>query len=439
MKLPFTVMAKPAGPACNLNCTYCFYQEKRDLYPGVGSFRMSPDVLEAFIRQYIESQDTPEVQFAWQGGEPTLLGVDFFRQVAELQKKYADGRTIANVIVTNGTLLDDEWCDFLTARRFLVGLSIDGPRGLHDRYRVDNNQSPTFDRVLRGIAFLKKHDTAFNALTVVNRENSLHANEVYRFLKDVGSGFLQFIPLVGRKPTGSTRGVGIEPGSPPSIGRDDPSGDVTSWSVHPRQFGEFYVQIFDEWVRKDVGKVFVQLFDVTLSNWMGLGAPVCCFAEQCGQALIIEHNGDVFSCDHYVDPDHRLGNILHENLADLAAHPAQVEFGRSKRDALPAFCRKCEVRFACNGECPKNRFARTPDGEEGLNYLCAGYQRFFRHAAPKMEAMAQLVRSGRHADEIMVDAVAEDRPGRRGSARRNDPCSCGSGVKYKKCCGGPKP
>jgi uncharacterized protein len=435
----FTVMAKPAGPACNLNCAYCFYQDKRHLYPEVSSFRMPPEVLESFIRQYIESQQTPEVQFAWQGGEPTILGVDFFQQVVELQKKYANGRTIANVIVTNGTFLNDEWCDFLTAHRFLVGISIDGPRGLHDRYRLDKQRRPTFDRVLRGIGFLKKHGTAFNTLTVVNRENARRPIEVYRFLKEVGSGFLQFIPLVGRVPVGTIPGAKVERRPSGSTGRAEPPSDVTQWSVQPQAFGEFYVQIFDEWIRKDVGRVFVQLFDVTLANWMGLGSPVCCFAEQCGQTLIVEHDGSVFSCDHYVDPGHRLGNILHEDLSRLAALPAQIEFGRAKRDTLPAFCRACDVLFACNGECPKNRFARTPDGEEGLNYLCAGYKRFFRHVAPKMEAMARLVDSGFLAEQIMADAAAGDRLGGRGSAGRNNLCPCGSGVKYKKCCGRLKP
>jgi uncharacterized protein len=397
----YHIMTKPIGPICNLDCTYCYYLEKEKLYPPRENFRMSDAVLEEYIRQYIASQSVPEISFAWQGGEPTLLGVDFFRKVVALQARYADGKRITNALQTNGVLLNDEWCEFLTAHDFLVGLSVDGPRELHDRYRVDKGGRPTFDRVMAALALLKKHRTAFNTLTVVNRLNSQQPLTVYRFLKEIGSQYLQFIPLVERKPDAAARAEGLDFSEPPLAGQWTPGEPVTRWSVESRQYGEFLVQIFDEWVRHDVGTVFVQLFDVALGNWLGLGSSLCVFAETCGNALVLEHNGDLYSCDHYVYPRYKLGNLLNTTLGDMVNSPQQRQFGHDKLATLPRYCRECDVRFACNGECPKHRFLRTIDGEPGLNYLCAGYKRFFHHADPYLRVMAELVRRGRPAADIM--------------------------------------
>lgn len=432
----FHIMSKPIGPICNLDCKYCFYLEKEKLYPGPGSWKMSDEVLESYIRQYIESQDIPEISFAWQGGEPTLLGVGYFRKVIELQRKYANGKRIANALQTNGTLLDDEWGAFLAEHNFLIGLSIDGPRELHDRYRVDKQQKPTFDAVVRGLNVLKKHEVEFNTLTVVNRANSQKPLEVYQFLKEIGSGFIQFIPLVERLPQTRLKVLGFDFAEPPVPGEAaDPASPVTAWSVEARTYGEFLVKIFDQWVRNDVGRVFVQLFDVALGIWSGHGASLCVFAEKCGRALAIEHNGDLYSCDHYVYPQYALGNILNHSLGEMVNLPQQVKFGNDKSDSLPKYCRSCEVRFACNGECPKHRFIRTPDGEEGLNYLCPAYKRFFNHIDPFMQTMTELLRAGQAPASIMQILRNEQRRQAAGTAGRNDPCPCGSGKKFKKCCG----
>jgi uncharacterized protein len=434
MPTAFHVMTKPIGPICNLDCRYCFYLEKEKLFPQGENFRMSDRVLEEYIRQYIEAQSAPEVSFAWQGGEPTLLGVDFFRKVVALQKKYANGKQITNALQTNGTMLDDQWCSFFTENKFLIGISIDGPRDLHDRYRVDKQQHPTFDRVMRGLEFLKKHKSEFNTLTVVNRANSQQPWEVYRFLKQIGSGFIQFIPLIERKANEGAKTMGLDFAEPPLPGQEGEDSPVTTWSVESKQYGEFLVAIFDEWVKQDVGKVFVQLFDVALGNWMGLGSSLCVFAERCGAAMALEHNGDLYSCDHYVYPQFKLGNLLNHSLGEMVSSAAQRKFGNDKFDTLPKYCRDCEVRFACNGECPKHRFLSTPDGEAGLNYLCAGYKRFFNHVDPYMKTMADLLRSGRAAAQIMDMLADRDRAARWKDAKRNDPCPCGSGKKYKNCC-----
>jgi len=395
----FHVLAKPIGPLCNLDCRYCFYLEKQALYPGEVSWRMDGALLEEFVRQYIEAQPGPEVHFAWQGGEPTLLGVDFFQQVVRLQRRYGRGRPIDNAFQTNGVLLDDAWGEFLAENRFLVGLSLDGPRELHDRYRVDRRQQPTFDAVMRGLEVLKKHEVEFNLLTVINRANAGHPAGVYRFLREAGGGFIQFIPLVERP---------ARPGSPATLAAppesDQPceaSPAVTEWSVEAAPYGEFLCGVFDEWVRRDVGKVFVQIFDVALGNWMGLGSPLCVFAETCGNAVALEHNGDLYSCDHFVYPRHRLGNLRQQALRDLVRSSAQKRFGAAKRDRLPRQCRECPVLFACNGECPKHRFLTSSDGEPGLNYLCAGYRRFFTYIDPWMRAMAGLLERGLPAAAIM--------------------------------------
>jgi len=432
----FHVMTKPIGPLCNLDCKYCFYLEKEKLFPANEQFRMSDEVLETYIRQYIESQSAPEINFAWQGGEPTLLGVDFFRKVVTLQARHARGKKISNALQTNGTLLDDEWCAFLAQHKFLIGLSIDGPARLHDIYRLDKKQRPTFEGVVRGLGFLKKHGVEFNTLTVVNRLNSKKPLEVYRFLKQIGSGFIQFIPLVERNADEQAKAIHLDLAAPPVPGERPARSPVTDWSVESAQYGEFLVAVFDEWIRHDVAKVFVQLFDVALGNWMGLGSGLCVFAEKCGAALALEHNGDLFSCDHYVYPQYKLGNILNQRLGEMLASPAQQKFGNDKSDSLPAYCRECEVRFACNGECPKHRFINTPSGEPGLNYLCAAYKRFFSHIDPYMKTMAQLLRAQRPPAQIMELLAQKEQAQRWQTPKRNDPCPCGSGKKFKNCCAG---
>jgi uncharacterized protein len=395
-------MTKPIGPLCNLDCKYCFYLEKEKLFPSNENFKMTDEVLETYVRQYIEQQDVPEIHFAWQGGEPTLLGVDFFRKVVALQKKYANGKSIANAFQTNGTLLDDEWAIFLKENDFLVGLSIDGPAKLHDAYRVDKKGGATYERVIHGLNILKKHQVEFNTLTVVSRVNSRKPLEVYRFLRGIGSGFIQFIPLVERLADSEATKLGLDLATPP---RADEEGKkrmpVTDWSVEPKPYGEFLCTIFDEWVKRDVGRTFVQIFDVTLGNTMGQGGGLCVFSETCGSALAMEHNGDVYSCDHYVYPQYKLGNILNHTLGEMAGSDAQRQFGLDKATTLPAYCRSCEVRHLCHGECPKHRFIRTPNGDPGLNYLCAAYKRFFTHSAPAMRQMGQLLQQGRPAAEIM--------------------------------------
>jgi uncharacterized protein len=427
----FHVMTKPVGPICNLDCKYCFYLEKEKLYPSQSDWNMPEATIESYIRQYIEAQPGSAVHFAWQGGEPTLLGVDYFRKVVELQRKHAGSKRIENAFQTNGILLDDRWGEFLAENRFLVGLSIDGPRELHDRYRVDKGGQPTFVRVERGLGYLKKHGVEFNTLTVVQRHNSQRPLEVYRFLRETGSGFMQFIPIVER--------LAEEPGREGLVlvgPAARQAAQISDWSVEPRQYGQFLCTIFDEWVRNDVGRCFVQIFDVALEMWLGLPASLCVFRETCGSALALEHNGDLYSCDHFVYPENKLGNIMQSPLESLVASAQQVKFGLDKRDTLPRYCRECDVRFACNGECPKHRFARTPDGEEGLNYLCAGYKMFFHHIDPYMRFMASELRQARPPANVMQWARFEDATGKDGQRPgRNAPCPCGSGLKYKKCCG----
>ncbi len=467
----FHIMTKPIGPICNLDCKYCFYLEKEKLYPGKSSWPMSDEVLEAYIRQYIAAQSIPEINFAWQGGEPTLLGVGFFRKVVELQAKYANGKRINNAFQTNGTLLDDEWGEFLGANKFLIGLSIDGPREIHDRYRVDKKGQPTFDQVMRGRGFLAKHGVEFNALCVVNRVNSQQPLETYTFLKNEVSEFMQFIPLVERsaastltggfphstpapnppvRTPAALTGPQLDFAEPPVLQKTDhgvslpiiddseAGSPVTAWSVQPQAYGEFLCRIFDHWVRRDVGRVFVQLFDVQLGIWMRMPSSLCVFAETCGDALAVEHNGDLYSCDHYVYPRYHLGNVLQGNLREMVDSPVQRKFGADKRDLLPKFCQECDVRFACNGECPKHRFMRTPDGEFGLNYLCSAYKKFFHHIDPFMTRMGQMLQNGHPAAGIMQEIAAGEAKERqdrdRKTAGRNDPCPCGSGKKFKKCC-----
>ncbi len=427
----FHIMTKPVGPICNLDCKYCFYLEKESLYPQNSNWTMPDDVLESYIRQYIETQQIPAISFAWQGGEPTLLGVDYFRKIVALQKNYAKGKKIENAFQTNGILLDDAWGEFLAENHFLVGLSIDGPRELHDCYRVDKGGQPTFDRVARGLGLLKKHGVEFNTLTVLHRVNSQHPLAVYRFLKQAGSGFMQFIPAVERASVKPQR-----KGQAPLGGNPTAEARVSPWSVQPLQFGQFLCAVFDEWVREDVGKVFIQTFDVALESWLGMGQSLCVFRETCGTAMALEHNGDLYSCDHFVYPGNRLGNLLQQPLSRLVNSTAQRKFGLDKRDTLPRYCRECDVRFACNGECPKHRFMRTPDGDEGLNYLCPGYKLFFHHIDPCMRFMANELRHQRPPANVMNWIRQQDRTGpARKAPGRNDPCPCGSGIKFKRCCG----
>jgi uncharacterized protein len=395
-------MTKPIGPLCNFACSYCFYLEKARLYPETRTFRMTPEVLERFAREYIAAQPGSVVSFAWQGGEPTLLGVDWFRNVVALQQRHADGRTIENAFQTNGVLLDDEWGEFLAEHHFLVGISIDGPRHLHDAYRVDQGHQPTFDRVMAGIRVVRKHGVEFNTLTAVHRMNSPHPLEVYRFLREIGSGFIQFIPIVERAAPGTSASPGLWLAPPPDH-RDAARVDapVTPWSVEPAEYGGFLCRVFDEWVRRDVGRVFVQQFDAALANWLGEPAGVCVFSMNCGRSLAIEHNGDVYCCDHYVYPEYRLGNVRETSLAAMAGTPEQQEFGEAKSATLPRYCRECPVRFACHGECPKHRFLCAQDGEPGLNYLCAGYRPFFTHISSPMRTMAALLHAGRAPAAIM--------------------------------------
>ena len=429
----FHVMAKPTGAICNLDCEYCFFLSKEALYPG-SPFRMKEDVLEAYVKQIIESQLAPQVTITWQGGEPTLMGLEFFQGCMGLVNKYArKGMRVENSIQTNGTKLDDDWCAFFKENHFLVGLSLDGTREMHDAYRVDKSGEGTFDRVMQAARLLQKHEVDFNILCTVHTANADHPLDVYRFFRDqVGTDFIQFIPIVERATPETlpiaNRGWGDrsfqdKPGSDlPAQGEREilsakSSGRplyklegnlVTERSVNPEKWGRFLSMIFDEWVRNDVGKVFVQMFDSALGSWVGQGASLCIHRETCGDALVLEHNGDLYSCDHFVEPDYFLGNIKETHMLELVASDQQRKFGTDKRDTLPQYCLDCEVRFACHGGCPRNRFIETPDGEAGLNYLCAGYRTFFNHINRPMKIMAMLLRQNRYADEVMGILDAED-------------------------------
>ncbi len=387
---PFHILAKPAGPLCNLDCSYCFYLEKEKYYPAGKTLTMPDHVLERFIRDTIAAYPLQQVHFAWQGGEPTLCGLPFFEKALRLQRQYANGKIISNSIQTNGILLDDHWAAFLAENRFLVGLSLDGPEELHDRYRVDKGGRPSFRRVMSALEILQRFRVEYNILTVASDANSRHPMDVYRFLKDTGSQYLQFIPLVERRAADAISLAA--PGEP---------GYVTGWSVKPEEYGNFLVAIFDQWVRYDVGRTFVQIFDEALQIWFTGQPGLCVFRETCGDALAVEHNGDLYSCDHYVYPEYHLGNIGDMPLQKLVTHPRQRQFGQDKKDTLPAYCHQCDVRFACNGECPKHRFTTTPDGEPGLNYFCAAYKKFFHHIDPYMKYMCEQLRNHQPPANVM--------------------------------------
>jgi len=422
--IPFHILAKPVGPACNLDCDYCFYLEKTALFPKTSTLKMKPEVLESFIQQYIRAQPTPSVYFTWQGGEPTLLGVAYFEEIVRLQEKHSQGKQITNAIQTNGVLLDGNWGRFLSENNFLVGISIDGPQELHDQYRHGQDGKGSFDKVIAGLELLKKYKIEFNTLTVVNRGNQNQAMEIYDFLKSIGSKYWQFIPAVERtRPDGSL----VAP-------REMDHLQLTGWSVEPEAYGQFLTQIFQRWVREDVGSIFVQQFEAALANEMGRPAGVCVWNATCGQALVVEHNGDLFSCDHYVFPEYRLGNVLEIPLLDLVHMPAQRKFGSDKRETLPQICQECKVLYLCHGECPKHRSVQGPTGEKGHNYLCGGYKQFFTSIVPELGVLKEILELGQPAVNIMGWMQEKDQGFPSIDVELSDPCPCGSNFLFQDCC-----
>ena len=391
---PLYVMTKPVGAVCNLACDYCYYLEKANLYKDISKHVMSDELLEKFIREYIGSQTMPQVLFTWHGGETLMRPLSFYKRVMELQQKYAGGRTIDNCIQTNGTLLTDEWCEFFKKNTWLVGVSIDGPQEFHDEYRKNRQGRPSFTKVMQGIHLLKKHGVEWNAMAVVNAYNANHPLEFYRFFKENGCQFLQFTPIVERL----TR---HEDGRTLASLADKDEISLSEASVAPEQWGNFLCAIFDEWVRKDVGKIFVEIFDCTLANWMGVSPGICAYSKECGHAGVMEHNGDVYSCDHFVFPEYKLGNIRDHSLIDMLYGEQQQEFSRLKHSSLPRQCKECDMEFACHGECPKNRFMKDKYGDSGLNYLCPGYYHYYQHVAPYMDYMKQELMAQRPPSNIM--------------------------------------
>lgn len=391
---PLYVMLKPAGAHCNLACKYCYYLEKNKLYPTAQRHLMSDEMLKQFTREYIEAQTMSQVLFTWHGGEPLLRSIDFYRKALSLQQKYAGGRRIDNVIQTNGTLLTDEWCEFFAQNHWLVGISIDGPQPYHDHYRLTAAGKPSWQKVMQGIKLLKKHGVEWNAMAVVNAYNVNHPLEFYRFFKENGCQFLQFTPIVERL----TR---HEDGRTLASLADKNEIPLSEASVTPEQWGYFLCAIFDEWVRKDVGKIFVEIFDCTLANWMGISPGICAYSKECGHAGVMEHNGDVYSCDHFVFPEYKLGNIRDHSLIDMLYGEQQQEFSRLKHSSLPRQCKECDMEFACHGECPKNRFMKDKYGDSGLNYLCPGYYHYYQHVAPYMDYMKQELMAQRPPSNIM--------------------------------------
>lgn len=368
----FNIMLKPAGSACNLNCKYCYYLDKAEIYGGREPV-MSEQMLETVVKEYIAANDVGEVTFNWHGGEPLLLGRAFYEKALSLERKYADGKKINNTIQTNGVLIDREWAEFFRKNGFLVGISIDGPREVHDRYRKDKGGQPSFERVLRGLELLRAYGVEFNTMSTINKASEGKGREVYRFLKAAGSSYMQFMPVVEHMKDGTR----IEP-----------------WSISDIAFGKFLCDIFDEWVTNDVGRIFVGQFDAALASWCGVPPGICAFAETCGGNSVIEHNGDLYPCDHFVFPEYKLGNIADTPIREMMASDAQIRFGIDKRNSLPSSCRKCRWLFACHGECPKHRFNPIERGETGLNALCDGYKLFFSHIAPYMDYMKGLLLQG---------------------------------------------
>ena len=397
---PLYLLAKPAGSRCNLACKYCYYLEKSLLFEKHSPQVMDDALLEKFIHDYIGAQTTQEVLFTWHGGEPLMRPLQFYKKAVALQRKYAAGRRIDNCLQTNGTLLTEEWCRFFKEQGWLVGVSVDGTQEMHDAYRRAKGGGPSHHKVMQGIRLLQKHGVEWNALAVVNDFNAEHPKEFYRFFKEIGCRFIQFTPIVERMLTHAD-------GRLLAAVEEEGTGGMMPFSVSPEQWGKFLIGIFDEWVKEDVGEYFVQLFDATLANWMGVQPGICTLARTCGHAGAIEWNGDVFACDHFVFPQYRLGNLREKSLVEMMYSPQQREFGRAKQTALPRQCRECCWLFACNGECPKNRFARTADGEKGLNFLCSGYRRFFEHVAPYMDWMKRELMANRPPAGI-VDLLRND-------------------------------
>jgi uncharacterized protein len=394
--IAYNIMVKPVGARCNLNCKYCYYLEKKNLYKDDNISLMPDSVLENFIKQYIQSQTAPVVSFVWQGGEPMLAGIKFYRAAVEYQKYYGAGRRIVNAFQTNGTLINDDWCRFFKQNEFLIGISIDGPEEIHNHYRCNFQGAGTWHRVMDGIKLLKDYNVDFNTLTVINDYNADYPLEIYSFLKSAGSNYHQYIPVVEQEATDGNN-YPLLLVSPDYTGRTK----ITDWSVSPEKFGNFYIKIFDRWVKKDVGKVFVQFFDVILANWVGEQGGLCILDKTCGTAAVLEHNGDLYSCDHYVYPENFLGNILNKPILEMMLSKRQQDFGASKRNALPDFCLSCDYLNICNGECPKNRITTTPGGEKGLNYLCRGLKRIFQHVSPYMDFMANELRNKRAPANVM--------------------------------------
>ena len=391
---PLYVMLKPAGAHCNLACKYCYYLEKNNLYQNSHRHLMSDEMLEQFTREYIEAQTMPQVLFTWHGGEPLMRSIDFYRKALALQKKYAHGKQIDNAIQTNGTLLTDEWCEFFAKNHWLVGISIDGPQEYHDHYRMTPAGKPSWEKVMQGISLLKKHRVEWNAMAVVNAYNAEHPLEFYHFFRDNGCQYLQFTPIVERL-------TEHEDGRTLASLADDREIPLADASVTPQQWGNFLCTIFDDWVRHDVGKTFVEIFDCTLANWMGVLPGICAYSKECGHAGVMEHNGDVYSCDHFVFPEYKLGNIREQSLIDMLYGEKQQAFSRLKHTSLPRQCKECDMEFACHGECPKNRFEKDKYGEPGLNYLCQGYYQYYTHVSPYMDFMKRELLAQRPPANIM--------------------------------------
>lgn len=391
---PLYVMVKSVGSVCNLSCDYCYYLEKSKLYKEAKNHVMSEELLEKFIDEYINSQTMPQVLFTWHGGETLMRSISFYKKAIELQKKYARGRTIDNSIQTNGTLITDEWCRFFKENNFLVGVSIDGPQEFHDEYRKNRQGQPSFAKVMKGIELLKKHGVEYNAMAVVNDFNADYPLDFYHFFKEIDCHYIQFTPIVERI---SQRADGLSLSSP----TQHEKAELTDFSVSPEQWGNFLCAIFNEWVREDVGNYYIQLFDSTLANWIGEQPGVCSMAKNCGHAGVMEYNGDVYSCDHFVFPEYKLGNLYSNTLVEMMYSDKQTKFGEAKSKTLPTQCKECEFLFACNGECPKNRFTLTETGEPGLNYLCKGYHKFFKHVAPYMDFMKRELMNERPPANVM--------------------------------------